>query len=216
MGDGTTGVRRRALLAAVVAALGGCAYRDRAVVPPVPIGPERLDRRRSAARGRTVGFWTAVPPGHGAGQGLPVCLVLHGRGETARSLPGMYLAAYLSAAVRSGTPPFALAGADGGSQGWRRGGTDDPQRMVHDELPAWCAERGFDVTRRAMWGWSTGGSGVLLLAEAFPGFARAVAAESPAVAPGDDVVDGAGRLRATPVGLWCGRDDPAFPGVRAL
>ncbi|WP_327003376.1 alpha/beta hydrolase-fold protein [Dactylosporangium sp. NBC_01737] len=88
--------------------------------------------------------------------------------------------------------------------------------MAHEEVPRWCAGRGFDTSRIAVWGWSMGGAGALLLAEAFPGFARAVAAFSPAVAPGDAVFTGADRLRGTPVGLWCGRDDPLYRDVRAL
>ncbi len=96
------------------------------------------------------------------------------------------------------------------------GGRDDPQRMVREELPAWCAVRGFDVGRLGAWGWSMGGYGALLLAEAYPRFVRAVAAFSPAVVPGDPVFRGVDRLTGTPVGLWCGRDDPLFPQVRAL
>jgi S-formylglutathione hydrolase FrmB len=61
-----------------------------------------------------------------------------------------------------------------------------------------------------------GGAGALLLAGTFPGFARGVAAFSPAVTPGDAVFAGLDRLRGTPVGLWCGRDDPLHDDVRAL
>ncbi|MFG1951118.1 alpha/beta hydrolase-fold protein [Micromonospora sp. NPDC048830] len=88
--------------------------------------------------------------------------------------------------------------------------------MVREELPAWCAGRGFDTSRVAAWGWSMGGFGSLLLAETFPGWLRAVAAFSPAVRPGNDVFAGARRLRGTPVGLWCGRQDGLLPEVRAL
>ena len=52
------------------------------VIPDVPQGQVTLTTRRSAARGRDVGFWTAVPDGHGAGAGLPVCLILHGASAT--------------------------------------------------------------------------------------------------------------------------------------
>jgi hypothetical protein len=186
------------------------------VVPDAAVGDERLERRASAARGRTVDFYTCVPAGHGDGRGLPVCLVLHGASKSTRDFPALGLGQFLTAAAERGDPPFVLAGASGGRLGWRPSGGDDPQRMVREELPAWCAERGFDAARVALWGWSMGGAGALLLAEQAAGFARAVAAFAPAVGRGDDVFAGAGRLRGTPVGLWCGRDDGLYDDVRAL
>ncbi|WP_433344441.1 alpha/beta hydrolase [Micromonospora sp. CA-111912] len=185
-------------------------------LPDAPAGDERLIRRQSAARGRAVDFWTAVPAGHGDGRGLPVCLVLHGASATPRDFARFGLARFLTDAVQRGAPPFALAGATGGRLSWRRSGADDPQRMVREELPAWCAERGFDTSRVAAWGWSMGGFGSLLLAETFPGWLRAVAAFSPAVRPGDAVFTDVDRLRGTPVGLWCGRQDGLLRDVRAL
>ena len=89
--------------------------------------------------------------------------------------------------------------------------------MVREELPAWCAERGFDTGRIAAWGWSMGGYGALLLAQTFPGL-RAVGGR---VLPGGH----AGRRgvrrrpaadRGLPVGLWCGRDDGLYDDVAAL
>jgi S-formylglutathione hydrolase FrmB len=61
-----------------------------------------------------------------------------------------------------------------------------------------------------------GGAGALLLAEAYPGFLRAVAALSPAVRVGDDVTLSAPLLRGTPVGLWCGKQDNRYDDVRKL
>jgi pimeloyl-ACP methyl ester carboxylesterase len=186
------------------------------VIPSEPPGDERVENRRSAARGKDVAFYTAVPADHGDGRGLPVCLVLHGASATADDFPGFGLGRFLSAAVAAGAPPFVLAGATGDRLAWRPGPSDNPQRMVREEIPAWCAERGFDADRVAAWGWSMGGYGSLLLAEAFPGWLRAVAAFSPAVRDGDDVVAGAQRLAGTPVGLWCGRSDDFYDDVRAL
>lgn len=88
--------------------------------------------------------------------------------------------------------------------------------MVLEELPQWAGERGFDAGRRAGWGWSMGGFGVLHIAEVHPGFLRGAAAFSPAVTPGDDVFDSIARLAGTPLGIWCGRDDPLYPNVRSL
>jgi hypothetical protein len=217
-------MRRRILVggaAALAAYVGVAGYRTRTaesrpVIPSAPPGDERLDHRWSAARGRTVGFYTAVPAGYGDGRGLPVCLVLHGGSKTPDDYAALGLGRFLTDAVRRGLPPFVLAGADGGRLGWRPAGGDDPQRMVHEEVPLWCKQRGFAAGRPVALGWSMGGYGALLLAEAFPGFVRAVAALSPAVSPADDVNRSARLLRGTPVGLWCGKQDGRYPGVRAL
>jgi pimeloyl-ACP methyl ester carboxylesterase len=186
------------------------------VHPSGPAGAERLERRYSAARGRVVDFYTAVPHGHGDGEGLPVCLVLHGGSKRPPDFAALGLGRFLTDAVRRGSAPFVLAGATGDRLAWQPSGRDDPQRMVHEEIPAWCASRGFDSGRLAAWGWSMGGYGALLLAETFPGVLRSVAAFSPAVSPADVVFRGASRLAGTPVGLWCGRSDGLCPDVRAL
>jgi pimeloyl-ACP methyl ester carboxylesterase len=223
--DGVVGhsVRRRNFLVAgavaATAATAGCRLLETGsapVIPSAPPGDERVTRRFSAARGRTVDFYTAVPAGHGDGRGLPVCFVLHGGSKRPGDFAATGLGRFLTDAVRRGAAPFVLAGATGDRLAWRPGRADDPQRMVHEELPAWCAERGFDTSRLAAWGWSMGGFGALLLAETFPGFVRSVAAFSPAVVPGDAVFDGAARLAGTTIGLWCGRDDNLYDNVSAL
>jgi len=217
-------MRRRILVggaAALAGYVGVAGYRartaeSRPVIPAAPPGEERLEHRWSAARGRTVGFYTAAPAGYGAGRGLPVCLVLHGGSKTPDDYAALGLGRFLTDAVRRGLPPFVLAGADGGRLGWRPSGGDDPQRMVHEEVPLWCKQRGFAVRRMAAWGWSAGGYGALLLAEAFPGFVRAVAAFSPAVYPADDVDRSTRLLRGTPIGLWCGKQDGLYDNVLTL
>jgi hypothetical protein len=185
-------------------------------IPDAPAGDERVERRRSDARGQDVDFYTAVPAGHGDGRGLPVCLVLHGASATAADFPRFGFGRFLSDAVARGDAPFVLAGATGGRMGWEPSGSDDPQRMVHEEIPRWCADRGFDTTRLAAWGWSMGGYGILRLAEVFPRFVRVVAAMSPAVSPGDRVFGDVGALRGTGIGLWCGLQDPLYRNVRQL
>lgn len=206
--------------AALGAGLAGCGKDDQAeaaaLIPDAPLGDERLENRESAARGATVAFYTAVPAGHGDGRGLPVCLVLHGASATAANFPGFGFGRFLSDAARRGVPPFVLAGATGGRLRWEPSGADDPQRMAHEELPAWCAERGFDTTRIALWGWSMGGYGVLRLAQTRPGTYRAVAAFSPAVSRGDSVFADAAALGRTPTALWCGEQDDFYPDVKAL
>ena len=179
-------MRRRVLLAGAAGIAAAAGFRffrpvpQEPVTPDAPPGDERLEKRASAARGRTVDYYTAVPDGHGDGRGLPVCLVLHGGSKTAADFPALGLGRFLTDAVRRGAAPFVLAGATGDRLAWQPSGADDPQRMVHEEIPAWCADRGFDTRRLAVWGWSMGGQGSLLLATTFPGFVRAVAAFSPA------------------------------------
>ncbi len=122
------GISRRAVLAGAVGAVatvaaGGLAgppvvdrlarrFADRGpvgVVPDAPAGQIRFEQVRSVARGREVGFWTAVPHGHGRGKGLPVCLILHGASSTTADFSEIGLARFLTAAVRGGVPPFVLA-----------------------------------------------------------------------------------------------------------
>lgn len=70
-------MKRRTLVAGAAAGvltLGGYhLWRTPAepVIPDAPAGDERLERRLSAARGRTVDFYTAVPAGYGDGRGPP-------------------------------------------------------------------------------------------------------------------------------------------------
>jgi predicted esterase len=187
-------------------------------VPDAPEGRWTLETVHSAARGRDVDLFTAVPHGYGAGAGLPVCLVLHGATARPHDYAPFGLPRFLTAAVDRGAPPFVLMGADGGLLWWEPDpdGGDVPERMVLEELPRWAEQRGFDAGRLAGWGWSMGGFGVLHIAEARPGFLRGAAAFSPAVTPGDDVFASIGELAGTPLGIWCGRDDPLYPDVRRL
>ncbi len=151
--------------------------------------------------------------------GLPVCLLLHGGTATTADLGRFGYGRFLSSATAAGVPPFVLAAADGGVSSWTGGGpgsADDPQAMLAQELPAWCAERGFDAGRTAAYGWSMGGYGVLRGAELRPGAWRAVAALSPAVQPGDPVLAAAGRLDPARTALWCAESDSFYPAYQAL
>lgn len=184
-------------------------------IPAAAVGEVSLDQVHSTVRGREVGLFTAVPAGHGDGAGLPVCIVLHGASATTADFAGFGLPEFLTAAVEAGVPPFVLVGVDGGRTRWEGDGTDDPQRMLRDEVPGWCDERGFDATRIAAHGWSMGGYGALLLAAEHPGWLRSVAVLSPAVGGGRlaRVVD---RLDGDRIALWCGEDDQLLGAVRDL
>jgi S-formylglutathione hydrolase FrmB len=61
-----------------------------------------------------------------------------------------------------------------------------------------------------------GGAGALRLAERSPDRLAAVVATSPAVAPSGPEVAGTGRLRALPVKIDCGANDPFADATRAL
>ena len=186
-------------------------------IPDAAEGTITLETVASAARGSDVSLFTAVPAGYGDGAGLPVVVVLHGATGRPTDYQEFGLGRFLTAAVEAGSPPFVLAGADGGTLRWEpQANGDDPQRMVRDEMPQWLSERGFDAARRAVWGWSMGGYGALRLAEVAPRWAQATAAFSPAVTPGDPVFADVDRLATQPLGVWCGTDDALYDGVRAF
>ena len=185
-------------------------------IPSAPEGVVRLEHVYSHARGRTVDLFTAVPHGYGKGTGLPVCLVLHGVSGRPSDYQGFGRGRFLTAVVRAGAPPFVLAGADGGVLYWEPAGSDDPRRMVIDEMPRWLHARGFDAHRPVAWGWSMGGYGVLRLGEVRPGWLRAVAAFSPDVTHSQSVVTHDAVYRTPPLGVWCGRSDPLYADVRGF
>lgn len=152
--------------------------------PNVATGVLASGKFRSVARaGRTVGWTVAYPPGR-AGTGLPVCLVLHGRGaDHAAAFQQLQMHKYLADAVRRGVPPFALASIDGGAAYWHpRVNGDDPQAMLLQEFLPLLARRGLLTNRFGLIGWSMGGYGALLLAERLGAIRVAgVAAASPAL-----------------------------------
>lgn len=185
-------------------------------IPTAAAGEIALVQVRSQARGRDVGFFTAVPAGHGDGGGLPVCIVLHGATATTADFARFGFPEFLTAAVEAGVPPFVLVGVDGGRTRWEGDGAgDDPQRMLREEVPVWCAERGFDIERVAAHGWSMGGYGALLSAIRNPGWLRAVAVLSPAVG-GGELAQRTDELVGDRIAIWCGTDDSLIGAVRDL
>jgi S-formylglutathione hydrolase FrmB len=162
----------------------------------------------------------------GSRRDLPVCLVLHGRGDDAgRSITLLNFDVSLAAATRSGVPPFALVAVDGGETYWhRRTSGDDPERMILDEIRPRLTDLGLRTSRLAAMGWSMGGYGALLLARRHPDLIVAAAASSPAMwrtfpasAPGafDSAADfTTNRVLGTPPApgvayrIDCGDSDP--------
>jgi enterochelin esterase-like enzyme len=203
--------------------------------PRIAIGPVVEGSFVSAARRGEWTRWRLVyPPGHGAGDGLGLLVVLHGRGGDYSSvMHPLGLDRFLAAAVMAGVPPFAIVGVDGGDRYWHaRAAGDDSGAMVTDELLPEMAKRGLRTERPAYLGYSMGGYGALLLAERMgPARVSAVVAESPALwhhaddAPSGafdgaadftahDVIAARARLAGTPVRIDCGKGDPFYPVTR--
>jgi pimeloyl-ACP methyl ester carboxylesterase len=200
-----------------------------------PLGPSSSGTFYSAARHRTVGYTIACPPGHRAGDELPLVVMLHGYGGNhTDALSGMSPAQ--AVALRTNGAPLAMVTVDGGPGYWNPHPGDDPMAMVIGELIPRCRRLGMGRRRIGMMGISMGGYGALLLAEKYPHLIDAVAAISPAIwtsyaqahaaNPGafaspaaftaDDAVTHAAALARTPVRVAAGYDDPFYPGVRAL
>ncbi len=218
------------------AGLGRC----NAAPPDAPrgeAGPPVTGAFRSAARARDVAFAIAYPPGYGDGARLPVCLALHGYGGQARDAltTGDY-GSFVAGAVARGTPPFALAAADGGTGYWHPHPGDDPLGMLVEEFLPLLAARGLRTDRVAVTGWSMGGYGALVCALTYPRRFRAIVASSPAifhsfadarrVNPGAfdsadqwaryDVTARARELAGLPVRIAIGAADPFASAVRTL
>jgi enterochelin esterase-like enzyme len=218
---------------------GACSVAGPAVTFSPP-GPSASRTFYSAARGRTVGYTIAYPPGHRAGDELPLVVMLHGYGGNhADALVGMSPAQAMALRV-DGRPlaPMAMVTVDGGNGYWNRHPGDDPMAMVTGELIPLCRRLGLGRPPRriGMMGISMGGYGALLVTEKHPHLIAAVAAISPAIwtsyaqarvaNPGayasaaafaaNDAVTHAPALARVPVRVAAGRDDPFYPGVRAL
>jgi S-formylglutathione hydrolase FrmB len=219
-------------------------------IPAAKPGELRRGSFVSPARGGISTNWViAYPPGvdpdrpgrnlpTAAAGRLPVCVVLHGRGDTAEDTVALGYPNYLAAAVRAGLPPFALASVDGGDRYWhaRRDG-EDPGDMVLDEWLPQLAEAGLAAARSdriGFLGWSMGGYGSLLLASRLgPKRVAAIVAESPALwlkagdsAPGafDDAADFHAHdvfarravLSRIPIRIDCGIADPFHRAAKSF
>jgi pimeloyl-ACP methyl ester carboxylesterase len=218
---------------------GACSVAGPAVTFSSP-GPSSSRTFYSAARRRTVGYTIAYPPGHRAGDDLPLVVMLHGYGGNhADALVGMSPAQAVALQVDGGPlAPMAMVTMDGGSGYWNPHPGDDPMAMVTGELIPLCRRLGLGRPPRriGMMGISMGGYGALLLAEKHPHLIAAVAAISPAIwtsyaqaraanqgayasaaaFAADDAVAHAPALAHVPVRVASGRDDPFRPGVQAL
>jgi hypothetical protein len=217
----TNGVTRRTLIVGGLGAVGACAVgvaatNSAAVQRRLGLtGPDGTVPDVPAASDVTVHPWGIVvtPPGAWAVD-LPMCLVLHWRGSSARGLLDLGLPAFLAAAGHQ----FALVAVDGGESYW----IGNVGAMLTDDLP-----RHLDAARlrapEAAVGISMGGFGALALATRTP--LRAVAGISPALFPSwpdarhalpseeawkvnEPLLHVADLQPGTAVGIWCGQQDP--------
>ena len=133
--------------------------------PDVDTPPVQHQTFRSQRRGREVGWTLAMPPGQ-TPTGLPVALVLHGRGDDSRTaFRSLGWHRFLADYVAKGGHPFALAAVDGGQTYWHpQASGDDPLGMIVDELMPRLADAGLSTGSVGVVGWSMGGYGALLLA----------------------------------------------------
>lgn len=219
--------------------LGACSVAG----PPLtiaPEGPSFSGRFYSKARGRTVGYTIAYPPGHDRGSRLPLVISLHAfGGNHASGLGGTTLVRALAAShAGQALKPMAAVAVDGGGLYWNPHPGDNPMAMLVEEVIPRCQRLGLGRARGsiATIGISMGGYGALLLAEKHPQLISAVAAISPAVwttysqaraanegafasaadFATDDVITHASSLAQVPVRIASGSDDPFHPGVVAL
>ena len=192
----------------------------------------------SQARERPVNIVTMFPKGV-ARQGLPVCLMLHGRfGDARKSAGGLPTWLTDSVAARR-IPPYAFLAVDGGANSyWHRWPGDDPMSMLLDEVPGWLAERelgGSDGQPFAVSGISMGGFGALVYTRRrreHGNPVKATAVVSPALitnwpemnkrrAFADEAawaaIDPLRHIRSlgnVPLGVWCGTEDRFITGTR--
>ncbi|MCI2416252.1 esterase family protein [Saccharopolyspora sp. K220] len=238
---------RRSVLASGVAGLAALGLGltgdagERPVSRAAPLADQTnvsVERVPSRARNRDVNLVTMFPKGV-AREGLPVCLMLHGRfGDARKSVGG--LPTWLSASVAAGRiPPFAFLAVDGGGNSyWHRWPGDDPMWMLLDEVPRWLAERrlgGENGQPFAAAGISMGGFGALLYArrrreQGDPLSAAAVvspalitswremskrrAFANEAAWAAIDPLRHIDALGDVPLGVWCGTEDRFIQGTR--
>lgn len=181
----------------------------------------------SAARGGVKTNWViAVPPGQKAETGMlrPV-IALHGKDGDANQILEAGVEDGLAQVVKSGKPPFAVVGVDGGNTYWhRRASGVDSGAMVLEELLPMLSSMGMDISRVGFLGWSMGGYGALRLGAILgPARTAGICAISPALftsftgsAPGafdsyDDWVHnsvlGLPALSQIPLRVDCGTGD---------
>lgn len=197
-------------------------------------GNVSVEQIRSRSRGRPVDMVVMHPSGVDP-QGLPVCLMLHGRYGDAMDLVSGVPSWLSDSFEQKRIPPYIVLAVDGGQTSYWH---DDPMTMLLDEVPGWLAERGLGGPGgriAAVSGISMGGFGALLYARRRAELGdpvRAAGVISPALfttwrrmrtrdafrneaewASLDPLrhIDALGDL---PLGVWCGNADRFIKGTR--
>jgi len=171
------------------------------------------------------GFVICRPPG--VTDRLPVVLALHGAFSSAAwAVDEFHLDRFLAASGQQ----FAMAAIDGGDTYWhpRADGSDKPA-LIRDHFLPMLADRGYDVHRPGIIGWSMGGYGALLMATELDrvgpvcGVSAALWKSYDETAPGSfdsqadfdewNMFDRRDQLAGLDVRLDCGRGDPFFRNV---
>jgi poly(3-hydroxybutyrate) depolymerase len=162
MRSASNAVHRRAFLGLVGAAtagvaLAGCSSAERGapdpLLQPTPTFHPTTTFRSKARRGQSETYQVVLPPGVKDPRGLPVCLVLHGRGDNHRAAVHLlHLDRALATITDNGAPPIALVAMDGGDHSYwhRRADGDDPQQMLIAELLPRLAVVGLQTSRIAL------------------------------------------------------------------
>jgi enterochelin esterase-like enzyme len=204
-------------------------------IPDVAPGLVEQGSFVSAARGGVETGWLLIMPPGIPPDGLPVVVALHGLGASHATLTGpeFGIDRFLAAYVEGGGTPFAIAAAQGGTTYWHpRPNGEDAGRMVTHELLPLVKQRGLDVARIGLIGWSMGGYGALRLAGLRgPDHTAAVVASSPALwsDPGEasssgfadaaeyereSIYDNQAELVDIPVRVDIGTGDPYYRDVQ--
>jgi S-formylglutathione hydrolase FrmB len=215
--------------------LFGCGH-----TPSLPASSYRVTTgtTRSAAMKGDMPWTVALPADHSPGQPLPVVLCLPGDGGRNETLTGSVgLPSWATAAgLRLG---FACPGGEGSTYYHPRSdGTDSFTWVTEEFLPMAEQRFGFGGSKpaRAVFGWSMGGYGALLVALRRPDLVSAAVGSSPAVFPTYAAAitghagtfdsasdwarwgfwDQAGQVHDVAVRLDCGTGDPFVATTRSL
>ncbi len=195
----------------------GRAGSQTATVPNVPPGRVTVERVYSPARGRAINLVIMRPAGV-PDRRLPVCLVLHGRGGDARGYLDFGLPQFLTAATRSGVPPFAAVAVDCGRTYLMDRDGDSPMKMLLEDLPDWLAARGLNPPQGTL-GFSMGGFAALNYARQRKDLRAVALARRNSFRDEEQWLEfeplhHSDELTGTPIGLWCGTEDAFAAAAR--
>ena len=228
---------RRALAVAALCLVAVVAFlllRDEGFDPAPTLGAETETLEiESSAVGRTLDTSLVIP--EGGGEGRPLLVFLHGRGNDERSYLEYESLFEALESLGERAPVIAFPYGGEGSYWHDRDDGKWGTYVLNEVIPAALAKSGADPRRVAIGGISMGGYGALHLTAERPARFCAVGGHSPALweepglsAPGafDDAEDfeandvlaeaAAGTYGALPLWIDAGDEDPFIPGIEAM